>query len=96
MVQQTSLRFNNPNSPLNINFGGAQNLRPGVKIGQSYSPNLSGVAKIAAMETPLSMLIEKSIPTQPEKVADVAVEEFDRAKFRERKREARKNNPEWN
>lgn len=67
MVQQTSLRFNNPNSPLNINFGGPQNLRPSVKIGQAYSPNLLGVANIAARETPLGILIEKSIPAQPEK-----------------------------
>lgn len=95
MVQQTSLRFNNPNSPLTINFGGPQNLRPGVKIGQAYSPSLPGVSKIAVMETPASILIGSSIPEQNEKAVSTAPEKSDRAKFRERMREARRNNPEW-
>lgn len=46
-VNQASLRYNNSNSPLAINFGGKYNTNPGVKIGGAYKVNPYGAGQVA-------------------------------------------------
>lgn len=61
-----SQAYNSPTSPLKINFGGAQGTGRGVKIGQMYSLNPSGVATIGMGVAPMGMIATDAVSdTQP-------------------------------
>lgn len=61
-----SQAYNSPTSPLKINFGGAQGTGRGVKIGQMYSLNPSGVAAVGMGVAPMGMIATDAVrDTQP-------------------------------
>ena len=61
-----SQAYNSPTSPLKINFGGVQGTGRGVKIGQMYSLNPSGIATVGMGVAPMGMIGTDAVKdTQP-------------------------------
>lgn len=61
-----SQAYNMPTSPLKINFGGVQGTGRGVKIGQMYSLNPSGIATVGMGVAPMGIIGTDAVKdTQP-------------------------------
>ena len=66
VIEAASAYYNNPASPIRINFGGNMGTNPGVKLGRAYDINVPGALNIGAMVTPASLIAGDAVrDTQP-------------------------------
>lgn len=88
--------YNSPTSPLKINFGGAQGTGRGVKIGQMYSLNPSGIATVGLGVAPMGIIGTDAVrdtqpnhPVRQQKRADRKEERKEKRQERHKKLVAR-------
>lgn len=66
VIEAASTYYNNPASPIKINFGGNMGTNPGVKLGRAYDINVPGALGVGAMVTPASLIAGDAVrDTQP-------------------------------
>ena len=66
VIEAASTYYNNPASPIKINFGGNMGTNPGVKLGRAYDINVPGALGVGAMVTPASIIAGDAVRnTQP-------------------------------
>jgi hypothetical protein len=66
VIEAASTYYNNPASPIRINFGGNMGTNPGVKLGRAYDINVPGALGVGAMVTPASVIAGDAVrDTQP-------------------------------
>ena len=66
VIEAASAYYNNPASPIRINFGGNMGTNPGVKLGRAYDINVPGALNVGAMVTPASLIAGDAVrDTQP-------------------------------
>ena len=66
VINAANAYYNNPMSPLRVNFGGTTNTGAGAKLGLAYGVNVPAAAGIGAQVAPMGIIIDDAISdTQP-------------------------------
>lgn len=96
VINAANTYYNNPMSPLRVNFGGTTNTGAGAKLGLAYGVNVPAAAGIGAQVAPMGIIVDDAIsdtqpnhPVRQQKRADRKEERKEKRQERHKKLVAR-------